>query len=197
MGTSTNQPSARRDPSWMAARAALGSTTLPLERQSQEIWRAAISDPTVDLQGRLSSAAVSEALELAGSSSDAPSAVRSYGDRLQQSADSSLFTEVARRALARAVLANEGGRGFAAELFAETAAYYVSRDLPSAVGSPGRVKNTSDALSLKRAVTQVARAAALAVAEKSTAFETGGAQSAGAWKTYVRKVLSVLSGESK
>jgi hypothetical protein len=196
MGTSTNQPSPRRDPSWMAARAALGSTVLPLERQSQEIWRAAISDPIADLQNSLSSSAVSAAVGIANASPDPQSAIRAFGERLLKNAEASLFTEIARRALTRALLANKGGQGFAAELFAETAAYYVSRDLPSVIGSPGRVQNTSSAMALKRAFTDVARSAALGAAQESPIFGVSDRPSAGAWKAYVRRVLAALVGES-
>ena len=68
--------------------------------------------------------------------------------------------EFGRRALARAAMSKTGAAGFAAELFAEATSYYVARDLPGFVGSPNRVQNARESLSLKAGLQKAAREAA-------------------------------------
>lgn len=199
MGTSTNQGSPKRDPSWAAARAALGAGTLPAARQSQELWRAASTDKTADIASWLSSQALAVGTRFARTASDPLAAVRDYNEFISQRSATSVFTEIGRRALSRAVQKNGGAEGYAAELFAEAAAYYVSRDLPSAVAVSGRVGSTSAALELKRSILEVARRTAAEMAPRSKAFAvaqtTAGAQAA--WKSYVLSVLATLRGESR
>src|SRR4051794_2010723 len=113
MGTSTNQPSPRRDPSWIAARKALGNSAFPLQRQSQEIWRAATSDPNVSLQSQISDRLFAEAAGLAASTKSGEAASASFESLLNRASVSTVFTELAKRALVRAAQSTEGSPRFA------------------------------------------------------------------------------------
>lgn len=151
MGTSTSQ----RSPSttnWSIVGSVLGRPDVPLERQAAELWRAASSDPQVRLAERLSSEVLVAASHLA-ESRDAPAVVGESYDRLvAETKAADVFSDIGRRALVRAVIGGGGVERFAQELFAETASYYVSRDLASYVAAPGRVASTEAAIALKRAI---------------------------------------------
>jgi hypothetical protein len=89
-----------------------------------------------------------------------------------------------KRALARSAAAKSGAEGFASELFAEAASYYVSRDLPGFVGEPGRVGTTTDAINFKEQIRSVARDAALSAGTVRTDPD--------GWQQYVSDVLKAL-----
>lgn len=190
MGTSSNQPSPARDPSWIAARKILANARFSVERQSQELWRAAASDPDVQLGRTLGDPIFAAGASIAATSKSVSQAIESFSQELVTSKASSIFTEIGTRALARAVHRGTGMPGFAAELFAETVSYYVSRDLPSVVGALNRTETVSAAILLKQSVTERARATAL---ERARAASPG----ARGWNRFVASTLSALRGDSK
>jgi hypothetical protein len=195
MGTSSNQPSPSKDPSWMAARVALANPAFPLDRQSQEMWRAAVSDTDASLQERIGDTLFAKASELARTKAGDDATVDTYLDLVDRSSVSSIYTEIGKRALLRAVHSSGGSPAFASELFAETAAYYVSRDLPSVVGRNARVSSITQAVALKQTVTNLARAAAVEVAKTSAIFDSKVPITPRKWKSFVASVLAVLKGE--
>jgi hypothetical protein len=148
MGTSKNFPSPDTPP-WKPALAILGRLGIPVERQAQEIWRSASAERGGRLVDEFAAPALATACALAASSRSPLAAVRAYEGYLARHQAVGFATELARRALARAVAANQGSQGFAAELFAEATSYYASRDLPSFVGARGRIKRPVDAITLK------------------------------------------------
>jgi hypothetical protein len=196
MGTSSNQSSPLKDPSWMAARVALANPAFPADRQSQEIWRAATSDTDASLQQRIGDALFAKAAELARPKVSHESAVDTYLDLVDHSSVSSIFTEIGKRALLRAVQSSGGPTAFASELFAETASYYISRDLPSLVGLKSRIASVTEALALKQTMTSLARGAATEVAKASALFEKSAPVSSKEWKSFVASVLTALTGQS-
>ncbi len=93
-----------------------------------------------------------------------------------------------RRALARAVASAGGRAAFCAELFAEAAGYYVSRDLPSYLGGTGRVSTAADAIAVKESFRAIARdAARTAAGGESPPTDAQG------WRAYVERVISGLA----
>jgi hypothetical protein len=93
----------------------------------------------------------------AESAGDPQSALDRYDLSVSESRSRNFALEFGRRALARAALSNTGATGFAAELFAEATSYYLARDLPGFVGSPNRIQNARDALTLKAGLQKEAR----------------------------------------
>jgi hypothetical protein len=188
MGTSSNHPSPN-SPNWNLVRAVLGKDSVDEKRQSNEIWRAAIADRGEMLSNDLSSSLLASACNLAAKISSVPDAVAKYEQSLLESHSSGLTLDLGKRALARAVATKTGANGFATELFAEMASYYVARDLPSFVGAQGRVKTTTESIALKNQLQSLARKAATSIPVKTDAR---------GWKGYVNQVLDVLKrGERK
>jgi hypothetical protein len=190
MGTSSNQPSPARDPSWIAARKVLGNPQFSPERQSQEIWRAATSDAGAQLRSNLGASIFATGAAIAANSRSVSEALNTFNQKLAAAKVSTIYTEIGARALARAVKRGAGTPGFAAELFAETVSYYVSRDLPSFVGSARRTESVSAAISLKQSLAEKARAVAFEHAKDAPS-------SAIAWRRFVEGTLAVLRGDSK
>jgi len=87
-----------------------------------------------------------------------------------------------------------GSVGFAAELFAEAAAYYVARDLPSVVGKDRRVATPAEAIRLKDAIRSVARSTAQAAAREAVGREGAAPVEPREWRAYVGGVLRALQG---
>lgn len=187
MGTSSNHRSPNTS-NWNIARSVLGNTQVTEDLQSREMWRAAIADRGDALRSDLGMPLLADACDIAARATSATEALNKFEQNVLSNHTASLTLDLGKRALARAVAAKSGADGFAAELFAETAAYYASRDLPSFVASHGRVKTTTEAITLKENLKKVARQAA-----KSVPVRTDPA----GWKDYVSRVLSTLQKERK
>lgn len=156
MGTSVNQPSPKT-PSWRLARALLGRRDVQPADQVAELWRAATTDRNRVLRDELADPLLARAAGLAAASGGDPQvALDRYDRSVSESRSKNFALEFGRRALARAALSNSGAAGFAAELFSEATSYYVARDLPGYVGSPHRVQNAREALSLKSGLQKAA-----------------------------------------
>jgi hypothetical protein len=186
MGTSANQPSPRT-PNWKLANAILGHPAASAERQSEEIWRAAAADRGERLAVELGSPLLAAASRIASEIASPAQAARAFETSILEAHASGLALDLGKRALVRAVAGGGGATRFAAELFAETAAYYVSRDLPSVVAAPGRVSSTSAAIALKDQVRSVAKEASAKVELRT---DTAG------WRGYVSGVISELQRRS-
>lgn len=184
MGTSTSQPSPDTR-NWRLARSVLGSQTASPERQSAEIWRAAVSDRGERLLNALASPLLAKAAQIAQAGLDPAKAIDAFDHLLQRAHAAGLSLEVGRVALGRATAVSSGSTGFAGELFAETASYYVSRDLPGYIGAEGRVTSSGEAIALKNRIRTIAR-------ETATTIPGGVPQDETAWRGYVGQVLEKL-----
>jgi hypothetical protein len=156
MGTSKNFASPDTPP-WKFALAVLGRLDVPLERQNREIWRSVEAERGPRTANEFSHPALATACRLASNASNVQVSLNSYEKHLAEQGKSGFAVEIGRRALARAVFSKQGSEGFARELFAEATSYYASRDLPSFVGSSGRVKTTSAAIALKADLKEITR----------------------------------------
>jgi hypothetical protein len=96
-----------------------------------------------------------------------------------------------RRALVRAVATGGGALAFASEIFAETASYYVSRDLPSYVGQEGCANTASAGIEVKENIRKIARNAAQKNAKKILLDKTKGISQEN-WQSFVSSVVSDL-----
>lgn len=188
MGTSVNRPSPSTT-SWEFVRKVIGSEAIPTERQSLEVWRAAIRDESGVIVRELSSTTMAAVCALAQETRSPAAAIASFEGLVMAEGRSGLAYDMAKRALVRAAASESGSVGFARELFAEAASYYVSRDLPSFVGAPGRVETASQAIALKESIRAIARDAATAAGEPSSAPDR--------WRTYVKTVLRKLDRSEK
>lgn len=183
MGTSINEPSPRI-PRWRPALAVLGSDA-PADRQSMEVWIAATRDRDGRLGADLGADAVGRAAAIADAANTAQEAHIAFEGMRQDTRASGLNVDFARRALMRACSHGGGSAQFARELFADVAGYYASRDLPSFVGSPGRVPTVSSSIALKQALAEVARAAVDESLERASPSAN--------WRTLVEETLTVLT----
>jgi hypothetical protein len=108
---------------------------------------------------------------------------------LESPGNPNLFDSIAKRALARAASKGGGGETFGAEIFAETASYLASRDIPSYVGTPGRIQNINEAVALKAQLQERARTAAANARLKDASLQR--------WRTYVANVLADLTRKAE
>ena len=159
MGTSGSHPSPRT-PSWAIAAGILGSSAAPPSRQSQELWRAAAGDENASLAEGLAHPLIAEACRLAALADTPSRAVSQFEDAAIAAQASGLFFDMAKRALARAVLTHGGSPRFSEELFSELVSYYASSDLSGLVGARGRISTVSEAIELKEQLRTIARATA-------------------------------------
>ncbi|MDQ2668798.1 MAG: hypothetical protein M3Z05_22785 [Gemmatimonadota bacterium] len=183
MGTSTSHPSPNT-PSWRIARQVLGRDAAPLARQSEEIWKAAAADRGGRLGSELASPILAAAGAVAAQATSPLDAVRAFNRIAAEQRESGLALEIGRRALMRAVVSGGGASAFGAELFAEAASYYASRDLSSYVGAAGRVATSSESIALKDGLRAIAREAA---GEVRVRTDSDG------WSAFVRGTLQILT----
>lgn len=186
MGTSTNHPSPDAG-GWRLARAVLGRTNVPVEQQSVELWRAVAGDRGERLLRDFGNPLLAAAVAVAVEARTPIEALGRFDDAVRRERAAGLTLDMGRRALARTVAAGDGAAGFGAELFAEAAGYYVSRDLPSYLGAVGRVATATEAVILKDGFRAVARQVARGVAggESHPADPQ-------AWRAYVARVVDDL-----
>ena len=185
MGTSTNRATPNT-PVWQPLKAVLGRDSVPAERQSIEIWRAAAAERGGNIALELGSEILAYACSIASSSESATAAVAAYRHEVLATKNVGIVIDIASRALARASHARTGSDGFAAELFAEVASYYASRDLPGVVADRGRVGKMSEAIMLKDEFRAIARGAI----ERTSPAPS----EAAAWRSYVSAAIDELSG---
>lgn len=186
MGTSSSQRSPNT-PNWQLAVAVLGREDVALQRQSEEMWRAAAADR----EGRLADELGGDVLAAAGAIASTARSVREaaalFQRQAQEQKSAGIVIDIGRRALVRAVAQGGGTAGYAAELFSEAALYYASRDLPSYVGAPGRVARTSASVALKAGLENMAREVVRAAGPPPAG--------PGPWRGFVSQVLTRLSGQ--
>lgn len=186
MGTSTSQRSPNT-PNWQLATAVLGRQDVAVQRQSEEMWRAALADREGRLADELGGDILAGAGAIAGSARGPQEAAALFQRQAREQKSAGLVLDLARRALIRAVAQGAGAAGYAAELFSETASYYASRDLPSYVGAPGRVEGTSSSVALKDGLRNMAREVVQAAGPPPLQPR--------AWRAFVGEVLTRLSGQ--
>jgi hypothetical protein len=185
MGTSRNDPSPNI-PEWRPAIAALGNKQVPPERQGEEIWRAVLGERPERLLDDFGHAIVALGTAIAARHEPVGDALTTFDQALCAQYDARLSFDMARRALARTAAQRGGAEGYARELFAEATGYYASRDLPSALGQPGRIGTSSELIGLKTEIADGVRDRVRRAGAPPTETD--------AWKVYVRRVVTLLGG---
>jgi hypothetical protein len=157
MGTSVNQGSPDT-PNWRLPKAVLGRPDVPPARQLAELWEAALADRKGRLNEEVADVIIGRVAVMAGQHpANVSQALAAFDAEIGASGRASVVLDLARRSLVRCVAADAGRAAFAADFFAELTGYYVSRDLPSFVARPDRVKSTSQAITLKNRIVETAR----------------------------------------
>jgi len=153
-----------------------------------ELWRAAAADREGRLADELGGPLLAGASAVAVRAESVDQALASFDAQLSAERASGFVLELGRRALARAV-GGSSPAAFAAELFAEAAGYYVSRDLSSHVGAAGRVPNASAAIALKTGLQALARDAVGSLGPPPT--------EPGEWRQFVSGVMMRLTARRR
>lgn len=173
-----------KNPIWKKMLSVLGDPLVSPRDQSREIWRAAACDPDAALLDKLSNPLIFEACRLATGEGYLSEVLSTYEGLIISSQASGLFLDIAKRALAHAILCKGGSGRFTQELFSEVISYYASRDLSGVVGNQDRVPTVFDIIRLKEAFRDLAR---------GTVGDCGTPPTQSAdWKKYVRRVLLAL-----
>lgn len=184
MGTSRSHPSPSI-PQWSIAREIVGRADAPPAFQEQALWRAAIAEKGVGLVWELTVEPLAQAVRLA----DRPlaEAMQAFDQSVRDNRATTLFVDLARRALARTIVTKGGSDSFGPEFFAEATGYFAARDLSSVVGTADRIQSAKDSLALKAALRAVSLARVREVAADPRMD----------WKAYVSGALAALSGTAK
>lgn len=188
MGTSTNRRTPNT-PVWKPMRAVVGDERVPTARQSAEIWRSATAEQEGALLSELGSAIIARAASLADSVGDPLVALATLRREIVTTQSVGVVTDLATRALGRACYLGGGRERFSAELFAETASYFASRELPSVVGAIGKIATTSGAIALKDELRTLAREAVNRAGRAP--------DDPAAWKKYVAEIARDLESGGK
>jgi hypothetical protein len=188
VGTSVSQ-SSPSTPNWQAAQAAFYSPEIPLDRTIQELWRAADSQIDENLARDLQAPIIAECLRITLASSTRTEAVRNVARMVASSNESSLATEVARRAAARSFSGvGSSAAAFAKAVFADAGDYLTSRDLPGFVGISEKIPKVSDLIALKASIRErIAEVVEdIELPEEANVVE--------GWSDYAGRVVDTLKG---
>jgi hypothetical protein len=185
MGTSRNDPSPDIPP-WRLARAALGRDQFSPERQAEALWRAAATERGDRLAEAFGDPALARACAIADERPPVRDALQGFEAAVSELGAAGLAVDMGRRALARTAAHAGDAADFAGELFAEAVSYYASRDLPSLVGSAGRVQSAAGSLELKGELRRATKARIIGL--DAPASDPDG------WRRYVDSALRALRG---
>jgi hypothetical protein len=183
MGTSRNDPSADIPP-WRRARAVLGRPDFTPDQQGTVLWQAAFAERSQALLGELSDPLLARVCLLADQHAPVVETLQTFDNVLYENHAASVTLDFARRALGRAALTEGGARAFAAELFAELTAYYASRDLPSVLATPNKIRTISESARLTHELRKTVLDKVRELGDPSTRPQ--------GWARYVRRALGVL-----
>jgi hypothetical protein len=187
MGTSRNESSPNIPP-WRPVQGLLGRTGVEPDRQNLEIWRAAVADRDSRLPDELGSQIISRTCALATSADSVPEVLSQFDSLVDEARASGIYVEVAKRALVRTRAESGTATQFAQELFAESALYYTSRDLPSVVGAQSRIGTAREAIGLKTTIANLTRGIVAAAGEPNFGTDEE-------WRQYVATVVDSLMSE--
>lgn len=188
MGTSVNQ-SSPNTLNWNAAHAGFRDKSVPISRVVTEVWRAATNQHSGDIARLLSAPVVARLGQLAAEAKTSLDLARRSSSVIAESKQSSLASDIGRRAAIQSVSAEDRISAYAQRVFAEATAYLVSRDLPGFVGS-GRAKTVADSLEFKSAlISHVSELARTVPVPKSLSAEN--------WAAHVSRVLNTLRGQKR
>jgi len=185
MGTSINQ-SSPRTLNWKAAQAGYRDADVPISRVAAEVWRAAMNQPSGNLERLLAQPIVARIGALVEQSTSSLDLSRKSAFEIARSKQSTLATEIARRACVQVAGTKDWRADFTAKLFSEATAYLVSRDLPGFVGL-GRVHNVEEAVRFKSSLSQYA-------ADVARRVERPRELTGRNWADHVKKVVKQLRG---
>lgn len=188
MGTSVNQASPRTL-NWNAAQAGYRDAEVPIARVAAEVWRAAVNQEVGNIANLIAQPIIARLADLAVRAESATDASRSTALTIAQSKQSSLATDIARRAAIQCVGASDRFSTYSERVFTEATAYLVSRDLPGFVGS-GRARNVAESMEFKAALANHVATVARSVERPTT-------PDVRAWAKYVDVVVKRLRGASK
>ena len=170
MGTSASQSSPRSGPfaiNWAAVATGYVNAAVGIDRLIQEVWRAAQSEESTDWRALLKSPGVTFCLDAAATARTPEQALSGAGREISRARQSSIASDVAKRALVQGFLiTDDARRGFPEALFAEVTNYLVSRDLAGYVGERFRNRRVSEAMEFKDSIrAQVRREVSMLIEE--------------------------------
>ena len=189
MGTSISQHSPNTI-NWHAVATTYMNEEIPTKRVVQEIWRAAINQPSGDLKSALASPIIAQSLGIILEAKSSVEAYHTISRMIALKGPSTLATDMAKRAAVNS-FSKPGDRrlNFSESLFSEAVNYLISRDLSGYVGRGNRINNVSDAIKFKKIIRQQ-------VEEIVSRHEVpaGVEREYNSWKIYVESVVAALVG---
>jgi len=188
MGTSINQ-SSPHTLGWSAAQAGYSNDKIPIPRVATEVWRAAVNQEIGNVAQLIAQPIVARIGALAIEAKSAADLSHATARLLSQSKQSSLGTEIARRAAIQCLSFPVRADAYAERVFAEATAYLVSRDLPGFVGL-GRTQTVGDSMEFRSAVMNHVVNLARTVEQPKT-FDSK------SWATHVRNVVKRLRSQDE
>jgi hypothetical protein len=185
MGTSVNQ-SSPRTLNWAAAQAGYLSVEVPIPRIALEVWLAASNQEAGDLARLITQPIVARLGLMASQAKSAPELTMAIARALAESKQSTLGTDIARRAALRCIGTPDRIEAYTAGVFSEATAYLLARDLPGFVGS-GRAHTVVDSMEFKAQIMGHVEGIARSVGRPKSLDAKN-------WRAVVDKVLKRLRG---
>lgn len=183
MGTSTSHASPETL-GWKAVHAGYVSSSVPIDRVAQEIWRASLSQPD-SITRYLLDTSVFLCYQAVKESESQSEALKAITDALSRTKSNSIITELARRAAVESFLSTSPSQSWAPSLFGQITEYLVSRDLSGFVGRQFRNQNLGDLLEFKSKLRARVKDVIARVQPEPYTMES--------WRSFVATALSLLT----
>jgi hypothetical protein len=156
MGTSTSHPSPQTR-AWRAVSASYRNKAQDAPAIAKIIWRASRLSGDLGMERLLAAPIVATCLNIAATSTTREIAAKRASRQIALSGQTGIGAELARRALVQSYAFEDRTEGFAKCIISEATNYFISRDLPSLLGSSTRFTSISDVASLKSEILQHVR----------------------------------------
>lgn len=168
------------------------SQNVSVDRLVSELWRAAQSVEQSNWRTLLKARGVTFFLDATVIATTPEEAVSAATRSVVRSRQSSLATDVAKRALVQGFLTSDDPRrGFAEALFCEVTTYLVSRDLSGYVGNRFRNRRVSEAIGFKNQIRGRVQKEVAGLIEDQGLPEVGDETG---WNLFVDAAVTRLSG---
>lgn len=187
MGTSKNYPSPKT-PRWNAVRMGYTNNSLPLERVTAEVWRAATSENKA-LESMIASDLIFKCNKIVSSAASALEAHRTFTAEIIGSKTNSLVVEFAKRAIVQSFQRGSGdlAHSWRSNFVSELTDYFVSRDIAGFFGAGCRNKNISEINTFRRELKGI-------VSDKIRSMDMK-VETFGDWKNFVGLSLERLKSK--
>jgi len=188
MGTSISHRSPNTLP-WRTVWSGYTNGSFSSDKISNEVWRAITNSSDYKIGEVLKSDFIYSMSRIASKTNNLSEAIGLATKYIITNKCNSILAEIAKRALIKSFIRGGKGETFKEQVFAETANYYISRDLSGFLNKSYRNKTIKDMIAFKNELIQIT--------QRKAKNEDSTINTHDDWDNYVSRLIFSLRGDYK